>query len=352
MLDKIDDGRIDDFDLLRSMLDDEQKQSAIYRPGPFWRKLAEDAASRLKETGLSDFRGYSAVAFGFADCINIDVNKSHPEYTPTFLDHLAMRSSIFRRLQTLFGEQQHLTACYELWMRDYLCKGLLRNPRTPHLLAKYKLADTLRFGCQDFVEIDGSKYARHYLKLLDQHDYVAQKLDFGRIRSVFEIGGGFGINTHILMQNYPNIRKFLYLDIPPNLYVGTQYLRALYPGAVKDYRDTRTLKTIKFSSNDSLEIIAISSWQIERCENQIDLFYNAHSFAEIPEDAVRNYVKHIERLLTPDGSIALLTYDCPPGSPVLPADDLPTFFAGRAFEKQKQENLDFSQANFFYTSGA
>ena len=67
-------------------------------------------------------------------------------------------------------------------------------------------------------------------------------------RLTFEIGGGVGTNVHLVLENYKNIRKVLYLDIPPNLYVGTQYLKAFYGNAVSDYRTLKTLDSIKFSS--------------------------------------------------------------------------------------------------------
>lgn len=81
---------------------------------------------------------------------------------------------------------------------------------------------------------------------------------------MFEIGGGFGQYIHVLLQNYSNIKKILYLDIVPNIYVGTQYLKRFYGESVIDYNITRKMNKIQFSDNNKLEIICIAPWQIEK----------------------------------------------------------------------------------------
>ena len=289
---------VDNPDLLTSMMRDEQQQKPIYKAGPFWRKMAEDAARKIDEIGIADFRGStSIIGWGFADIIYVDVRVSQKPINTTVSHRLFMLLPAYRRLANLFEKQVALAATHERWARQAAISRLIRNPRTSYILSKYQLQDTMRFGCADFLDVGGSRYARHYINLLDQHDRVAQHIDFTRIRNVFEIGGGFGANAHILIQNYPNIKKVLYLDIPPNLYVGTQYLKSIYGAAVRDYLETRSLNEIKFREDDDLEILAIAPWQIDRVSADIDLFYNAHSFAEIPEDAVRNYAEHADRMM-------------------------------------------------------
>jgi putative sugar O-methyltransferase len=342
---------IDDPELLDLMMRDEEKQKPIYRAGPFWRAMAESVCAQIKRVGIGDFRGSSStIGWGFCDNVYQDVRIKYSPRKPGVLDRLLSCTPIFRHLNANFEEQLSLTRTYETWAREAAYGKILRNPRTQYLLEKYSLADTVRFGCLDRLEINRAPVSRHYLKLLDQHDRSAQHLDFTKVRIAFEIGGGFGINTHIWLQNYPNIRKFLYLDIAPNLYVGTQYLKSLYGSVVRDYRETRSLRKISFENNESLEIITIAPWQIECTETQIDLFMNAHSFAEIPEDSVANYAAFASQFMHQDSQISLSTYYSPEGSPVLTADKLPTFFPGRNFTKSEHENLDGGGATFFYLS--
>jgi len=120
-------------------------------------------------------------------------------------------------------------------------------------------------------------------------------VDLTKVKIVFEIGG-VGSNAHSLMSLYPNIKKYIYLDVAPMLYAGTQYLKHFYPREVKDYCATKNLKSISKEDNDEREIICIAPWQIEKLDGEIDLFWNASSFQEIPVIYLENYAKHMIRL--------------------------------------------------------
>ena len=115
--------------------------------------------------------------------------------------------------------------------------------------------------------------------MLAQHDQIAHAAKYKAAKSLFEIGGGFGVNVHLVLENYPNIRKVLYLDVPPNLYIGTQYLKVFYGDRLRDYREARSLSTIQFSNEKEIEIIAIAPWQLSQVSAQFDIFHNGiHSW--------------------------------------------------------------------------
>ena len=138
-------------------------------------------------------------------------------------------------------------------------------------------------------------------------DKLSKSFDFKNIISFFEIGGGFGANIHFLITNFPNIKKILYLDLVPNIYVGTEYLRHHYKEKVKDYLELRNLDKINFSKNNELEIFCIPPWLIEKVETEIDHFHNAASFVEMPKTVINNYVKFIKKFKTKE--ISLISYD-------------------------------------------
>ena len=135
---------------------------------------------------------------------------------------------------------------------------------------------------------------------------LSKNFDFKNIKSYFEIGGGFGSNIHFLITNFPNIKKILYLDTVPNIYVGTEYLRHHYKEKVKDYLELRNLNKISFSKNNELEIFCIPPWLIEKVETEIDHFHNSASFVEMPKKVISNYVKFIKNLSTRE--ISLISY--------------------------------------------
>lgn len=284
--------------LLAAMVEDQENRDDIYRAGDFWRQLNAASIRDIAKLGIHNFRGKSSgIGWGFTDCT-------------------------FYETESLAPRQE----------------AILRDTRTHALLSKYAMPDTMLGGCVNFVQIGGRRIASHYLNLLEQHDRVSHV--YKAARSMFEIGGGFGANIHIALENHPRLRKVLYLDIPPNLYIGTQYLKAFYGSAVRDYLDTRHLPSIRFSDDDRLEIICIAPWQIERVKASLDLFHNAHSFVEMPRPTVANYAKHVMRLLKPSGAIVLLTYDCFDLSTTFHPEELPTFFPSRTFSRAAASVLD------------
>ena len=112
---------------------------------------------------------------------------------------------------------------------------------------------------------------------------------------------------NFLIQNFSNIKKILYLDVVPNIYVGTSYLKRYFGEKVKDYTELKNLNKISFSKNDELEILCIPPWLIERVEAEIDHFHNAASFVEMPKEVIKNYVKFIKKFKTKE--ISLISYD-------------------------------------------
>ena len=222
-----------------------------------------------------------------------------------------------------------------------------------YLLQRYQVPYSLLGGCVHKVAIDDAELSIHYMNLLSQHDYAAQVVAFDKARSVIEIGGGFGVNIHLLLTNYPNIRKVIYLDIPPNLYVGTQYLRAFYGASVVDYREVSRRNSLAFGSNDDLEIFCIAPWQVELLTDEADIFINSHSFVEMPKFVVKNYAeKAVERFASGKSAIVLTSYTGFDLNTTFHPDELPAFFPSRRdFKKVPGASLtDVSRDDWIYVS--
>ncbi|WP_292471259.1 putative sugar O-methyltransferase [Methanolobus sp.] len=340
----------DDFSFLKVMINDSKRQSSsLYRPGPYWNYKVKSAISEIKRCGIKDFRGSSnLIGLSYADNLVIDIRDA---YNYGFRKIIIWGTKLFP-FSKIYDAQLAQTRNYAAESIRNCQENLNSKPRVRELLGKYRLPYSLLGGCKKAVNINGQDYAIHYLNVLEQHDNVAAHIRYDMARTVFEIGGGFGVNVHLLIENYPNIRKVIYLDIPPNLYVGTQYLKAFYGEAVSDCRKFQNLETIKFTDTDDLEIFCIAPWQIEKLQAQVDIFINAHSFVEMPKDIVSNYAHHIMRLNSSDKSaIALISYDLFDLTTTFDPANLPQFFPGRKFQFFEHEGLvDSSRRNLYYVS--
>jgi putative sugar O-methyltransferase len=343
----------DDLVLLETMLSDADLQSALYHPGPYWQATARAAAREIKAHGLSDFRGTSnLIGLSFTDSVLIDWRKHLTNGGPVRKVVGWITNNVFP-ISKIYQNQVNLTEAYFSRATLFAEEILKSGTRTTYLLTKYKIPYSLLGGCVAKAKISNEEIAVLYLNMLSQHDYAAQFVDFGKVTSVFEIGGGFGANIHLLLTNYPNIRKVIYLDIPPNLYVGTQYLKAFFGSSVINYREIKRRRSLAFAADSRLEILCIAPWQIELFEKEVDILLNSASFVEMPKAVVQNYAdKAVCRFGTEETAIVLTSYDRFDLSTTFHPDELPTFFGTRTdFTKLSIESLGWpARKEFIYIS--
>ncbi len=327
---------------LLKMLEDERKaDNTLFSAGPYWMHKTKKIANQLLKRGVKDFRGFdSGVGTSFTDNIIADVrNEYDVGWRKWFVKFLYIYP-----FNLIFDAQilAFKSAFAELMF--YKNAYYNQNDRVKELISTYKLDNTMSFGCVQKVTINNKEYSCYHLELLNTHDNIAQYVDFNKISSMLEIGGGFGANVQVLLQNYKNLKKIFYLDMVPNLIVGTEYLKSLFGESVIEYRQLKSGEKIRFSNNDELEIICIAPWQIEKIEGTVDYFHNAHSFVEMPKAAIENYIKHIfGGILTEQSRIALVTYDQCDENTFEPVK-LNAYFGGK-LKTMSFERLDTNKKN-------
>lgn len=297
-----------DKELLDQIMKSGLAAPSIYAPSKYWQEKTVNAIRQLRKSGLEEFRSSNnsaATSFGDNPTLNVINYSSTP--IKGLLNELIASSYPFNKI---FSKQVQLTRLQFQNHVSALNAYYSLNSRVNELLERYPITfDTTLGGCETIFEWKGLKISHVYLKLLDTLDHMNNAVSLKNIHSIMEIGGGFGVNVDLQLQLFPNIRKVLYVDIAPNLYVGTQYLKSRYGKQVIDFKSTKDLKEIKFKSDDSLEIYCILPMQLEIVKDKFDLFHNAHSFVEMSREAVVNYGNHVKRLLSDNGRVYLVTYD-------------------------------------------
>lgn len=350
-VDRIDSPKLnDDFSLLYLMTNDQKKQSKLYQAGDYWLRKMKNTIEEIKTYGISSFRGTeNAIGQSYTDAKVVDVRHV---FAGTFLRRMARWITTIYPSNIIYDRQVQLTKGYAHECNLLAQEIVTLQPKIKELLQIYHIPYSLLGECFSKVTINNQEYSLHYLNLLEQHSNIAKHIDFKKIHSVFEIGGGFGVNIHLLLENYPNIKKVLYLDIPPNLYVGTQYLKAFYGDSVIDYSYSKNLEQIKFTQDENLEIFCIAPWQIENFNDSVDVFMNSHSFVEMPKEIVKNYVDKINTFPKSEyTAVVLVSYDCFDLNTTFHPDELPKFFKNKDFNRfESAQLLDSSKKNFFYVS--
>ena len=307
--------------LIDELIRDEKKNNkSLYSSGPYWDYKNSRAILEIQKKGIQDFRGLTAgIGTSFSDNEVLDVRNEY-----NIKGRIVGKIFSLPILNIIFNSQLKLTKSY---IHSYLLNKSLvyENDRNVHdLLKKYKFENTTEFGCISSFKYLNKKYSCHYLEMADRISKLSKEFNFNDISSLFEIGGGFGANIHFLITNFPNIKKILYLDVVPNIYVGTEYLRRFYKDNIKDYSDLKNLDAISFSKNNELEILCIPPWLIEKVDANIDHFHNAASFVEMPKKIVENYVKFIRKFKTKE--ISLISYDRFDSNTTFNPEELNIFF--------------------------
>jgi len=307
--------------LIDELIRDEKKNNkSLYSSGPYWDYKNSRAILEIQKKGIQDFRGLTAgIGTSFSDNEVLDVRNEY-----NIKGRIVGKIFSLPILNIIFNSQLKLTKSY---IHSYLLNKSLvyENDRNVHdLLKKYKFENTTEFGCISSFKYLNKTYSCHYLEMADRISKLSKQFNFNDISSLFEIGGGFGANIHFLITNFPNIKKILYLDVVPNIYVGTEYLRRFYKDNIKDYSDLKNLDAISFSKNNELEILCIPPWLIEKVDAKIDHFHNAASFVEMPKKIVENYVKFIRKFKTKE--ISLISYDRFDSNTTFNPEELNIFF--------------------------
>lgn len=335
----------DDIELLKLIVRDGDTASPLYRPGPYWKNATRSAVNELRRCGISDFRGQSCgAAAGFSDYIDVDRRLTSNYGLRRVLNSI---TRVTYPLNRIYDSQVVLTATHTNELIEWKRAHLQNHPRVLELIRKYRINfDTTRGGDRAWLELGGHKYSFHYLELLSTLDYISEDVPLSNTSRFFEIGGGFGANAHLVIELF-GVRKIIYLDVAPNLYVGTQYLKSFYGSAVRDYRSNKHC-SIRFSNTPDLEIICILPPQIEQIETELDVFHNAHSFVEMPESVVENYARFINERLRDHGSfVSLVTYDWFDPQTTFHPNRLLKYFSGEITEKifdqlgPKRSNLHY-----------
>ncbi len=289
--------------LLEKLITDEKKiDKELYSSGPYWDYKNSKAIYEIRKKGLSEFRGKNAgIGTSFADNIVHDVRNEL-----NFKGRLFAKLFSFPIFNKLFDAQLNITNNHIENYLENLKVVYKKNNKVVDLIKKYKFDNTTDFGCIEKFQFEEKEYSVRYLEMADRIEKLSSIFNFKNIKAFFEIGGGFGANLHFLLTNFKNIKKVIYLDAVPNIYVGTEYLRYHFKDKVKDYLSVKDLKEIKFSNNNDLEIICIPPWLIEKLNVEIDHFHNAASFVEMPKKVVKNYIQYVFKFKTKE--ISLISY--------------------------------------------
>ncbi len=269
---------------------DLQAQDALFRPTSFWEQASLRIADELRAEGMENFRRLPTPLSYFV-----------PTYGPPTL---GLSREQVERLSTVLGDEYPTGKKAQLALHAYLSGHLNAlsdyrvllaaddASRLPHL---HHFSESVAGNPVEQFEFDGRRFSRSTLNYLLGLSLLKKHIGTDSIRTVLEIGGGFGTLGEILAQSDIPDARYIDIDIPPTQFVAERYLaEVLGESQVASYSSTAAHESIAIDTLPMASVLC--SWQIERLQGQVDLFVNFISFQEMEPPVVDNYLKHIKRL--------------------------------------------------------
>ncbi len=339
------------------MMDDLASQSQIHQFAPYWHSYMRRMLRHIRRAGLQSFRSNYMVGDGFSDVLHV---------SPFHFKHETPRNMLRAKLATmlcnLFPISKLVAVPYRAMLSGLIDAYLAKQSQYLNLRHGKEL-ERFFFACPDIDTTvgdpadtflyGGRKIGKAYLHPILTYPLIAQESQSAGVTSMMEIGGGFGANTHLLLTAVPEIRKVIYLDIPPTLYIGTQYLKHFFGDAVKDYSNYRSAPKISFSTSNEREIYCITPWQSDKVFASVDLFFNAHSFQEMNLPIVQNYADQICRLSSEKASMLLQFYEHTGVPDTVDPEDVVSIFNSTGRFNLLRDPIDLGDGEYaYFSSGA
>lgn len=274
--------------LLDEMRADIAAQPELYQPTEFWREASAQIAADLREAGFENFRRLPSIRKFFV-----------PSYGPP--GNMLSTADVAQIEELLLqstprNSKKHLALLSlltgEAWaLSDY---RVFRAGDRPELKPDLSgITESTTGNPPDQNEFEGARFSRSMLNYLHGLVFLKQTLGDVGIRSVLEIGGGFGTLGEILHKSGDGY-AYVDVDIPPTAAVASYYLSQIPGLDLIDYSATRALPTLAVPPPGTQMVLC--PWQLPRLEGSVDLLWNFISFQEMEPATVKFYLAEARRL--------------------------------------------------------
>ena len=342
-----------DMDLLDALMIDQKKASPLYSPGIYWKELTERSLRAIRANGVSDFRNIgSNIADAYGDNLILDV-RVRQRYASFGKRIFYSILNWIPRVSSTIESQKNIAETYLKLYKEARSMYANSSKRIGDLLSKYPTEfDSLRFGCQDSVTIGSRDFSARYLEMLERINVFSSEVDLDLATSFMEIGGGFGSFCHLVLELFPGIKTYYYVDVAPNIYTATEYLKSFYGDLVLDYLSIKTMDSLPTNRSSSRTIYCLPAWEISKIPNSaVDVFHNANSFVEMPEWAAQNYASSVAKILQPKGKIILHSYDAFDLNTTWHPQKMCDLFKGRKFKTISNPRIfNAKRSDYFFIS--
>jgi putative sugar O-methyltransferase len=294
----------DDSELLDLMLADQQTAPPIFRPTNYWQNYVAAVIPELRRHGLRGFRareGSYLATFGATDAgphwrvllDNRHINNHRTRRIPGLLPLITLLDRVVT--DTIGQRLLHASMLYGLSAADVERRAWEQAAelgKESGARPLEELAISLE-GDPKVFHMGGKPMTMSLLNYYIRYAYVSRFVDLAKTSLIVELGSGSGKQVEVVAKLHPNVCYFLF-DIPPQLYVCEQFLKAVLGERVVSYRECR--KMTGPPKPEAGKVYLFGNWQFPITNGaKVDLFWNAASLHEMEPDVVETYLASVEK---------------------------------------------------------
>jgi putative sugar O-methyltransferase len=279
------------------------------QPSKYWMKLNRGNQEQLFSTGFENFRRTVAKDyFTWTRMVPWD------EQFRFLLKHLPLTTSVANVFRTFMPPKHQYIP-----LRQSLTYNFLSNMVWDYAVRSFPEIEKLSepaIGNPPQLHRKGRLISQDLANSgLEAQFILANVPQIPTVKTVCELGAGYGRTAHALLTLRPDFR-YVVVDIPPALYVSQRYLSAVYPQRkVFKCRPFNAYADIK-SEFESAELAFLLPSQLELLPDEcFDLFLNISSLHEMSVAQIRYYFRQIHRLTRQQGCFYLKQWKVSPRIP-------------------------------------
>lgn len=275
-----------DRSLLELMLKDHKTIDPRWQATAYWQDIANPLCHHFSESvNIVNFRK-SAIRTGIRSVL-----PSNPGRKPALTDKGMSVASLLKNIPFIGSLLRHQDQLINMSVAEH--DNLFRQSLAlSYLLLKEidqereVLNDFMIGNPDDIVVIDGKNYSYRLLGYQYLYLQAINRISDQKIDSVLELGSGYGGQAEVFLRKNRKL-KYIAMDIPPWLYIAEIYLKAIFPGQVLGYRETREInsRTALLELMNGSRIAIVPAWKWPYLDDKYDLFWNSKSLQEMNDNA-------------------------------------------------------------------
>jgi len=276
---------------IRTMFEEFPKYRQEILPSKYWEELNRKNLQQLADSKYENFKRtlarnyFTWIVNPFNKQLRFLMREAGIRQTLRifFSALFAPRHELLKKKHTIFYNM--LTELLWAYVAKHDTDGLLDRLSEP------------REGNPPEVMRDGRLISQDLANSLLEYEAILHPdLDRRNVRTILELGPGYGRTAYVFLMLQPGCRYIL-VDIPPALYVAQRYLTAIFGDRkIFSFRPFDSYAQVRDEIEDA-DIIFLTPNQMELLpDKSIDLFVNISSLHEMRMDQIRYYFGEIDRL--------------------------------------------------------